>query len=81
MSRFGRKNREDIEFKGCGGIADALDDMIKQDWYINDEEYDYICKSATDEELEIFVLPSEPTFSDKRKALNVVDELLSKLYK
>ena len=51
MTRFERKNRTDINYKGCGGITDALDDMIKQLWRINDDEYDYLCETLTDEEL------------------------------
>ena len=31
MTRFERKNRTDINYKGCGGINDALDDMIPAD--------------------------------------------------
>jgi hypothetical protein len=32
MTRFERKNRTDIIYKGCGGITDAFDDMYKQLW-------------------------------------------------
>jgi hypothetical protein len=51
MTRFERKNRTDIIYKGCGGITDAFDDMYKQLWRINDDEYDYLCETLSNEDL------------------------------
>ena len=79
MSREQRKNRKDIVFKGCGGLTDAFDDAIKQAWYINDDEYDYISYNATDEELDLF-LGGNFSFSDKKKALMIVDRLINEMY-
>lgn len=75
MSRSKRKLRADINFKGCGGLYDAFDDAVKQAWYINDAEYDYICEFSTEEELDLF-LGGDGTFSDMKKALRLVDNLL-----
>lgn len=79
MSREQRKLRTDIVFKGCGGLTDAFDDAIKSVWYINDEEYDYICENATDEELDLF-LGGNGKFSDMKKALTTVDKLIDEMY-
>ena len=79
MSREQRKLRTDIVFKGCGGLADSFDDAIKSAWYINDEEYDYICENATDEELDLF-LGGNGKFSDKKKSLETVDRLIDEMY-
>lgn len=77
MDRFSRKNRTDIEFKGAGGLTDAFDDMIKQAWRISDEEYDWICEYATEEELDLFLL-FDTTISGIKKSITVVNKLLAK---
>tara|TARA_R110000765_G_scaffold334538_2_gene424926 strand:- start:395 stop:643 length:249 start_codon:yes stop_codon:yes gene_type:complete len=79
MSREQRKLRTDIVFKGCGGLNDAFDDAIKSAWYINDEEYDYICEKATDEELDLF-LGGDGKFSNMKKALATVGKLIDEMY-
>ena len=76
MTRFSRKNRTDIEFKGCGGITDAFDDMIKELWRINDDEYDYLIDDATDEELD-FIIPQFKNISEMKKAIEFVNNKLS----
>jgi len=78
MSRQGRKNRTDIIIKGFGGVTDAFDDAIKAAWWINDDEYDYISEFATCEELDLFL--GGKCFSDKKKAILVVDKLLIEMY-
>lgn len=75
MSRQKRKLRADIKFKNRGGLLDAFDNAVKSAWYINDDEYNYICKFATKEELDLF-LGGNGTFSDMKKALIMVDNLL-----
>ena len=80
MSRFSRKNRTDIQYLGCGGITDAFDDMMKQMHRINDDEYDYIIQSSTDEELNGF-LPDFNTISEKRKTINFVNRKLEEYNK
>lgn len=77
MTRFERKNRTDINYKGCGGITDALDDMIKQLWRINDNEYDYLCDNLTDEEL-CTIIPEFKSISQIKDAINITNKYLSK---
>ncbi len=76
MTRFERKNRTDINYKGCGGITDALDDMIKQLWRINDDEYDYLCENLTDDELGI-IIPEFKNISQIKEAINITNKYLS----
>jgi hypothetical protein len=76
MTRFERKNRTDISYKGCGGITDALDDMIKQLWRINDDEYDYLCDNLTDEEL-CTIIPEFKSISQIKEAINITNKYLS----
>ncbi len=76
MTRFERKNRTDINYKGCGGITDALDDMIKQLWRINDDEYDYLCENLTDEEL-CTIIPEFKNISQIKEAINITNKYLS----
>ena len=76
MTRFERKNRTDINYKGCGGITDALDDMIKQLWRINDDEYDYLCDNLTDEEL-CTIIPEFKNISQIKEAINITNKYLS----
>lgn len=78
MSRRQRKLRTDIVFKGCGGLMDAFDNAVKSTWYINDEEYDYICEKATDVELDLF-LGKSGKFSDMKKALEFVDKSIDEM--
>lgn len=77
MSRFSRKTRTDVKFKGCGGLTDAFDDMIKQLWRINDEEYDWICEYATDDELDSFLLYDE-SISGLKNSILIVEKLLTR---
>lgn len=76
MTRFERKNRTDINYKGCGGITDALDDMIKQLWRINDDEYDYLCENLTDDEL-CTIIPEFKSISQIKDAINITNKYLS----
>lgn len=48
MSRLERKNRTDIQYKGCGDITDVIDDALKEYWRISDEEYDYLVTLSDD---------------------------------
>lgn len=77
MTRFERKNRTDIDYKGYGGLTDAFDDMYKQLWRINDEEYDYLCETLTDEELSN-ITPEFKSISQIKKAISIVNNALSK---
>jgi hypothetical protein len=77
MTRFERKNRTDIVYKGCGGITDVFDNMYKQLWRINDEQYDYLCEKLTDEELSE-ITPEFKSISQIKKAILIVNTALLK---
>lgn len=38
-TRLERRGRTDIVFKGSGGLFDAMDDVVKGTWRINDDEF------------------------------------------
>jgi hypothetical protein len=77
MTRFERKNRTDIVYKACGGITDAFDNMFKEVWRINDDEFDYLCKTLTDEELSDIITEFK-NITQIKKAINIVNTALSK---
>lgn len=67
--------------KGYAGLADSLDDIIVKAFNITSSEYNYICKNATDIELDKFVLSlggftSKSTFSEKREALSIKNKYI-----
>lgn len=78
MSRFNRKKRpiETLKLKNKGGLNDLLDNDIKGRWYINDEEFNTLCKKMSDSEMDIF-LENRLTFSQKRFLLNMVDRYIN----
>lgn len=78
MTRFERKNRTDIIYKGCGGLTDAFDDVVKDMWRINDAEYDFISETATDEELDMFIPKISPSISELKQGIKFVNEILVK---
>lgn len=63
--------RKEVVIKGHGGVNDAIDDLFKSLFNITDNEYDYLCEVTTDEELESMTFTNNPTFSQKRRALEV----------
>lgn len=75
MTRLERKSRTDIHYMNSGGLFDAFDDVIKSVWRINDEEYDYICETATDEEL-MLLIDEKLTFGNAKKAISLVNNLI-----
>ncbi len=76
MTRLERKNRTDIIFKGCGGITDALDDALKELWRVNDDEFNYIAETASDEELQA-ILPPFKSIKNIKNALIISNKLLT----
>ena len=73
--------REDIELAKAGGFFDLVDNLIKTAFNITDEEYDYICEHATEEEIEEFVLAlgsneGPSTFTQRRRALEIRNKYL-----
>lgn len=75
-----KKVREEIHFKGAGGILDAFDDFVKGLYNITDDEYDFLAEKMNDEEMEIFVNilgRTKVSFSEKRKALEIRNKYLT----
>ena len=67
--------------KGYAGLADSLDDIIVKAFNITNIEYNYICRNATDIELDKFVLSlggftSRSTFTQKREALYIKNKYI-----
>lgn len=71
-----KKVRKEIKFKDQGGITDLFDNALKASFNITDEEYDFICENATDEEIGKFVLNDNPTFTERRQSLEVRNKYL-----
>lgn len=78
MTRFERKNRTDINYKGQGGLGDIFDDAMKGTWYITDDEYDFILEHASDEELDLILPNEKSTLSDLKKGIRYVNDMLVK---
>lgn len=79
MTRFERRNRTDIEFKGCGGITDLFDDAIKEAWRINDEEYDYLCEFTDDINCPLYI-DKGMSISELKAKIKEVNELLEEYH-
>ena len=82
MTRFDRKNRQDIKSNLSNGnlkngIFDIIDDTMKSVWRINDDEYDYIIDNLSDVELKTFSL-SDPSITDIKMMISKVNELVFK---
>jgi hypothetical protein len=79
-----KKLKEGVEIKSSGGIFELLDNTMKESFNITDAEYDFICETATEEELESLIGimgPGEATFSSIRRALEIRDKYLEKYEK
>lgn len=78
MSRLSRKNRKysQLKIKTSGGMTDLIDNVFKETWRINDEEYDRILNKMTDEEMLLF-LTENPTFKQKKQIITLVERLLN----
>ena len=76
--RLSRKNRtyKDIGYKSSGGIPDLIDNAIKVICRINDKEYDYLCSSMSDEELNLLTKEESWSFAEKRKFLMMLENHL-----
>lgn len=75
--------REEINFKNGGSLLDAFDDYIKGMYNITDDEYDYIAKHITDDELSDFFdaigmggKSSKVTYPVKRKGIEIRNKYL-----
>jgi hypothetical protein len=72
--------RKDIHIQP-GGLFDLFDNSIKIGFNITDEELDFICKTATDEELDVFItalgsLGEAASFSKRKSALIIRNKYL-----
>ena len=75
--------KDGVILKPSGGMTDVFDNVVKQLFNITDDEYDFICENATDEDLDTFLtamggLETDPTFTEKRKGLEVRNKYLEK---
>ena len=65
----------EIKFAGSGGIFDLMDNVVKAGFNITDDQFDFICEEATDEELdaltEVLFDNSMATFSQRRKSIEI----------
>ena len=77
MERLKRKNRtsKDLGLSSKGGLSDLVDNAIKSTYRINDEEYDFICQNATEEDLD-FLLNEKPNMSEKKMAIKILNKHL-----
>lgn len=75
MTRLERKNwtLKMIGYKSSGGLLDLVDNMIKEIYRINDEEFDYICEIADDATIDLMTT-EEITFTQKRQILTFLRE-------
>jgi len=80
MSRLLRRNRTYVELGllSSGGVMDAFDNAIKECYRLTDNEYDYIAEKLTDEEGE-YILCMEPSFSDKRKIIEILNKYFNEM--
>jgi hypothetical protein len=74
--------RLEVKIKKKDGITDAFNDFIKVAFDMTDDEYDFLCENASDEEFYQFLgglgtFESPPTFCEKRKSLDVRNKYLS----
>lgn len=61
---------------GKHGITDLIDDMLIAGFNITDDELDFICEMASDEELSQFAIGENASFAERRKALEVRNKYL-----
>jgi len=78
MSRLARKNWTDDKYgiKSSGGVLDAMDNVVKVVARMTDDEYDYYCDIATDDEIGLLV-EENLTFKQKRQLITL---LTTKVY-
>jgi hypothetical protein len=78
MTRLSRKNQP-ITVKNTGnGIADLLDLCFMETWRITEEQYDFVCKNATEEELDALCSPVK-SVEETKKGLLIIEKLLKQM--
>ena len=75
--------KDGVVLKSSGGLDVVFDNVVKQLFNITDDEYNFICENATDEDLNTFLtalggLETDPTFTEKRRGLEVRNKYLEK---
>lgn len=73
--------RKEIHLVTEGDMLDLIDNVIKAGFNITDEELDFICETATDEEVEVITaalgtIDEGSTFSERRSALIIRNKYL-----
>lgn len=78
MKRIDRRiwNQEIYKFKSQGGLFDLIDNQIKFTYRVTDEEYNFLCKALSDEELDLFTRITL-TYTEKKEILTI---LKNKIY-
>jgi hypothetical protein len=85
MTRLERKNRtpEDLGIRDSGGVTDLMDNMFKSTFRVNDDEMDYFCEHATNEEMnvvmevEALIDTDNVLFKHKKDALTIINRYVA----
>lgn len=77
ISRCKRKSRDFVELKikSSGGMFDLFDNVMKENFRINDDEYDYLCENMNDDEMDI-ITKEYLSYKDKRECLRIIEKYL-----
>lgn len=76
-SRLANRNRDDIEYHKYNTIPDLVHDQMKSIFRTSDDEYDFLCKYATEEEMNVLALEENVTFATKRKVISIINKYLT----
>ena len=58
-------------------MFDVLDEKIRNGYRLTQQQYEFAICRMSDDELEEFILGEHPTFSEKRRSLEIRDKYLS----
>ena len=74
MSRISRKNM--VINKNPGrGLLDTFDNMVKEYLRITDDELDYICQSAAEDELTLLT-KGTTSFVERRRIIEIINKYI-----
>ena len=82
MQRLSNINRTTKEL----GITNTTDpkkkfeNEIKSTFRVNDKEWDFIVKNCNTEEMDLLIQKTDYTFTQKRKAIKIINDYLSEMY-
>ena len=57
-------------------LTDSLFHAYREVYKLNEDEFDYIIENCTDDELDILILSSKPTFKEIKSGLKIVKKYL-----